>query len=319
MQYFHKVPPNVLADIFAPEVFERLASRQDPSQNLQYRLDVLTASGPVQSDPCQIERVSKLRKKRAAWDTYLTAAYAIGLFDGPSGQDLRSRLQSPDEDNFRSAISECLAAWFLAGRCRLPVEPRPIGRPRHPLELCTQHPDGEIHVEVKAPHRRVVKTVWIGDDSDLLQQALESANKQFRDDVRNLLVIVPELRISVFDHRSQITRAFFVEMTLNWLVDTATGKSVDPVFDDFKPSGHFLETRSRTGAPFKRDLSARFTRISAVLCIEEILGEQSIEHNALVLHNPNAHLHVTEELWRGLPQLVRREGQMVWTDHAGLW
>jgi hypothetical protein len=125
---------------------------------------------------------------------YLLAAFACGLFEDPHGADLRARLTGSDDENFRSAMSECLAAWYLAGRLRLRVEPRPEGRPGHPLEFVIKLSSGDINVEVKAPYRQITDDAWWGDDADLLQSVLRNANKQFEAGARNLLVIVPELR-----------------------------------------------------------------------------------------------------------------------------
>lgn len=41
-------------------------------------------------------------------------------------------------------------------------------------------------------------------------------------------------------------------------------------------------------------------------------------HTALVVHNPYAQLPISEDLFQGLPQLVRRGNQMLWTDGAAL-
>lgn len=315
-----KMPTDVLRDVFTSEVLEKLRSQQNPTQGLLGRIEVLIARGPEPFDPLKREGFRRLRKLKAAWEVYLTAAFAIGLFDGKNGEDLRSRLRSPDDENFRSGIAECMAAWFLAGKQRLPVQPRPIGR-KGPLEFSIKQLDGDIHVEVKAPYAPILDRVtfsW-GDDSHLLQRAIESANKQFNDDVRNLLVIVPNFRIPVHILLGQITRAFFGDMLIRIPIDVISGGPAGPATNIFEPSGHLLATKLPSGTPFKPDNSPRFTRISALLCIEEVWGSQVIEHNVIVVHNPHARSPISEDLWEGLPQVVRRGDQMIRTDGRNPW
>jgi hypothetical protein len=66
---------------------------------------------------------------------------------------------------------------------------------------------------VKAPHRRVTQEFFWGDDSDLLERALQEVNKQFAKSQRNLLVIHPRLRWSIFPElqRTPIERALVGE------------------------------------------------------------------------------------------------------------
>jgi hypothetical protein len=272
---------------------------------------MLTASGPVPSDAGAAAWLEIYRYNKVALDTYLSAAYAVGLLDGESGKELCARLASPDDANFRSAKSECMAAWFLAGKLRLEVKPRPTGRPGHPLEFGLEADGIEIHAEVKAPRRDVSNDVWSGDDSDLLQRAVESANKQFRHGVANLLVITPELRIDVFSLRGQLTRAFFGEQMIEIPIKKGEGGPAGPTSLAFKPSGHFLKHYRDSG---QSDATPRFTRISAVLCIEEIRVDDRIDHHAVVVHNPYAEISISEDPWGDLPQFVVRGKEMKWTD-----
>jgi hypothetical protein len=314
------VPTDVLREVFPSEVREHLWSQTNPSHALKYRLEVLAACGPAPADPYWRDHLRGLRNQKAAWEVYLTAGFAVGLFDNVHGNDLRARLRSPNDDNFRSAMAECMSAWFLAGKLRMSLDGRPVGRPGHPLELRIKRSEGDIYVEVKAPNREIPDhQAWVGDDSDLLQEAVESSNKQFRSDIRNLLVIVPTLRISVCTLRRQITRAFFGDIRIRVPLDTGSGQPVGPITEEFNPSGHFLSRYLPSGRPFKLDSTPRFTRVSAVLCIEELPGVQQIEHSALIVHNPYAKLRISETLWGNLPQLAVRGDQMAWTDGASPW
>jgi len=133
------VPNEPLWAIFTPQVIDTLQRARNPSDLLVTRLRVLAAGGMHSSTwPDQAFRAYK-----SAWEVYLFAAFACGLFEGPQGADLKARLTGSDDENFRSAMSECLAAWYLAGRLRLWIEPRPEGRPGHPLEFV-------IRISIKA-------------------------------------------------------------------------------------------------------------------------------------------------------------------------
>jgi hypothetical protein len=310
------MPQDILLEIFPVELRRKLRSIASPNKQLLQRLEILEASGPEPTDPIWQERLSHWRKRKAAWETYLTAALAIGLFKGSQGRDLRARLRSPDEENFRSAMAECMAAWFLAGRLGLGLDSRPQGRKGRPLEFLIRLSDGDIYAEVKAPFREIVENVWWGDDSDLLQKAMKSANKQFQSDARNLLIIVPRLRLNVFSFRGQLTHAFFGDLVTRIPINKRTGEQAGPIRTAFQPSGHFLNPRLPSGKPYKLNGTPRFTRVSAVLCIEETVGEKQIEHEALVVHNPNAALRIPEDLWASIPQFVPRGAEMIWTDGA---
>lgn len=155
------VPSEPIWAIFTPDVIRQLSLVGNPSRDLEFRLQVLAAGGLNSHTP----RGQALRACKAAWEVYLFAAFACGLFENPHGPDLRSRLTGVDDDNFRSAMSECLAAWYLAGKRKLHVEARPEGRPGHPLEFVLKLSDGDINVEVKAPFRPITSDFWWGDDA----------------------------------------------------------------------------------------------------------------------------------------------------------
>ena len=182
----YPVPAEPLWDVFTPAVISALR-RRAPTPALSFRLGVLAADGLTPDHA--------LRACKSAWEVYLIAAFACGLFAGQHGIDLRARLTGIDDDNFRSALSECMAAWYLAGHLKLPIEPRPEGRSDHPLEFALKLHEGDIKVEVKSPFRPITTGFWWGDDADLLESALQEANKQFRSGDRNLLVVVPRLRL----------------------------------------------------------------------------------------------------------------------------
>ena len=78
------------------------------------------------------------------------------------------------------------------------------------MEMLVGHCGGSFSVEVKAPLReRPATGCWSGDDSDALQECVRVANRQFDNKAPNVLVVVPELKVSVSSWRAQLVRAFY--------------------------------------------------------------------------------------------------------------
>ena len=144
----YPVPTEPLWDVFTPHVIGELQKVSMPDSWIDFRLRVLRAGGL--NDAFQNR---ELRAYKAAWETYLIAAFGCGLFEGPHGIDLRARLTGIDGANFRSALSECFAVWYLAGKLKLKIKPRPKGQGDSNLEFAIKLGSGDIKVEVKAPYR----------------------------------------------------------------------------------------------------------------------------------------------------------------------
>jgi hypothetical protein len=298
-----EVPPDPLRAVFTNEVIANLSARQNPTDQLTHRLKVLRTDGQQPGFFAQRRRALK-----AAWDTYLHAGFALGLFHGEQGSELLSRLTGPDDDSFRSGMSECLAAWYLAGPLKLTVEPRPEGRPGHPLEFVIRHSDGDIYVEVKSPYRALPEGVFSGDDSDMLVAGLREANKQFAKSAKNLLVLVPQMRVPVMlDNRTPLEKAFIGETMINVPIDMRTGGPAGPVTFPFQERGHL--TRSGKEPP-------RFTRVGGVLYLGEMFSEdnRSIDHLALLVYNPNALSNLPRDIWRDTRFFSRHADQWAWSD-----
>lgn len=298
--------------IFTPEVLDRLRSRAAPESTLARRLDVLSAHGDDVDG----------RAWRAAWESYASTAASIGLLDDPHGRDLLARLRSPDESNFRGAMAECMVCFLLHRELRLPVSARPAGRPGKTLELAITRPEGDILVEVKArlrdpePRERVI----VGNDSDLLRDTLELANKQFEKGCRNLLVLVPRLRVQG-TLLEQLREALYVEDRVAIPIDLEIGGPAGEPYPLQVPNGSFLRRWPTGGAVPQAEAAPRYKRISAVLCVDEgleavplsLTGEAWVGRAAWVLHNPNAEVAIPEALFATLPQFVVGGNEMVWT------
>lgn len=268
------VPSDSLQDVFTPSVMERLRKKRGQSEELRWRFDVFGACGPMPSDVCKAVEVRAWRAQKAAWESYLNAAFVAGLFKGASGNDLRARLTGVDDDNFRGAMAECVVTWYLACRMGFPVLRVPEGRKDSSIDMQVDLPCGTAGVEVKAPFRARPRSgcTWWGDDSDKIAQCVKKAEKQFADGRANLLVIAPMLRMPIFRDRSTLVRACFGESVIVCNVDLSARHDVDPdLRTEFRPSGKFLNTRKRSGSLLKRDGSPAYRRMSAILCIEETL------------------------------------------------
>lgn len=326
-------PRDPLREVFPIEVLDIWRRKAaSASENLMFRVRVLEACGPYPGDPRRAAVLRSLRAIKAAWDTYLFAAYGCGMFEGNKGKDLLARLQGVGDDSFRSAMAECMACWFLAGRMKFPVEPCAAGRPGKNLEMRVLLEGTWTGIEVKAPFREKPKpppgqrvVTWVGDDADKIKQCMEAANKQFGDNSPNLLVIVPSLRTPVFLSRHDVVNAAYGQSVITWPIDTRTGEAAGPLEVVFSPEGKFLNTNRPNGKAVKPDGFPSYRRISALLCLEERLverypfsvsprNENWVEHDALVLHNPYAYHPLSPEPWRMFPQLLPVEGEMRWTD-----
>lgn len=294
------VPAEPLWDIFTPDVIADLQRVRSPSEPLRTRLAILHAG---ELNPSSLNR--ELRAFKAAWEAYLTAAFAIGLFDGEHSVDLRARLTSSDDGNFFSAISECFTAWYLAGRRRLRLRPRPAGRGKRCLEFSINCDGGDINVEVKAPYRPLTEEFFWGDDSDVLEGALKEANKQFAKGQRNLLVVHPRVRLSIFPEfcRTPIERAFIGEEVIRVPL-TATGA----------PAGAGYPAFSQNGRLLKRWPEPRYTRVSAALFLNEAEEGGEVKPRALIIHNPNAEMPLAREMWQGIPEFFLDGNRWRWSD-----
>jgi hypothetical protein len=322
------VPADPVAAIFTRDVLDRLAALNSPTPQQSMRLRVLTTRGPLPDGAHRdlLTTVQHDRALRAAWDAYLTAAFACELFEPPHGADLQQRLTGTDDDNFRSAMAECMACWFIAGKLGLKVTPRPAGAAGKIPDLCIERDDGNITVEVKAPYRAPLAPSYVGfvrDDSHVLAATVDEANKQFAKGSRNLLFIAPSLQQPFLERRDMI-KAFFGDHKI--VVPLALGRpgaEPGPWRTEFVPEGKLLKPWD-AGKP-------RFTRVSAVICVREGYRDSEayrqfgatpvlpqtihVEHEWYVVHNPHCPCPVPQDIWGSCPQLIRVGDAMRWTDN----
>ena len=141
-QNVQQVVARVLADgeVDGSTVNSELTVRAEGTRQVRrelkvYNLDMVLAVGYRVTTP----RAVQFRQ----WATTVLKEY---LVKGFALQD--ERLTSVEDDQFRSAISECLAAWYFRGMLGLPTSARPTGNRNRPLELLVKIPEGDMHVEV---------------------------------------------------------------------------------------------------------------------------------------------------------------------------
>lgn len=323
---------DVLENVFSAAVRWALieASARTGWPEPRDRTAVLDACGAYPIDPHDADQQRFWRALRASWEAYLSAASVCGLFDGDEGADLLARLRSADSDQFRGAIAECMCCWYLAGSMRLPLEPRPEGRGNRRLEFRSPRDGGDLLFEVKAPYVPPATGAWVGDDAPVLQAALDAANRQFDKGMKNVLVIVPEVRIPIYSSRRQLVRAFIAEDVIRMDLHREQGMFVNPR-RDLDVRGRFTRLWRDRGF-----LSPRFRRVSLVLSLERRVIDRAmyddsvfrqrfdlpntivIEHVVLAVHNPYTVAPIDREVFSHVPQLIVEQGILQWTDGAKL-
>lgn len=312
-------PTDPFAEVFTHDVIGNLLDQVNPSRALAERAAVLSACGPIPVDEPLAGQVRRRRAQKAAWDAYLTTAQVCGLLDGGHGQDVWMRLRGTKDENFRSALAECRAAWFLAARMTLPTSAKPPGANGSVPDLAVDDEEGNITIEVKPPYREPIYAWYsgfIGDDAPMLVACLDVANKQFPSGGRNVLLLVAKTKFghSGVPRRSESIKASFGQTKIIVPIDLEHGGPAGEATTEFFAQGKFLKIWGD---------KPRFTRVSAVLS----LGERYVEgpsgplpqngwvnHQWLVLHNPYCRYPVRQHLWGPCPQLIRDGDAIRWTD-----
>ena len=304
-----KPPSNPLRDVFTDEVIQEWVERRNPSDFLKSRIASITT--PLSNSDKRLAEyeITRYRIRREAWNIYLYAAFACGLFEGDDEEDLRARLRSPDDQDFRGAMAECMVCWILSGKYKLNLSPRPQGRGNRVLEFLAKTSFGEINIEVKAPYRERLQS-WCGDDSDILKRCIDKANSQFAEDRINMLVIVPELRLITVS-RFDLVKAFYGQSYISIPIDTRTGGPAGPEEIEFRADGRFLNL-------IRSGIKPGFTRTSAVMCVEEEIIEKGsrkeIAHNIYILHNPHTKYSIPYEYWSDCKQVIIDGDVLKWDD-----
>lgn len=274
-----------LGAVFTREVMNGLR-RRSSSPGLCRRLEILTARGPDTDslNPWVHDQIRRDRARRAAWDTYVEAAYVAGLFDGERGRELLGNLRSPEEDQFRAAMAECHVAWLLAGPFRLQVRPPESGRNGTLLDLLAIAEDADLHIEVKAPRvselgypeiSQQAHFVDFDSPSSKLGRVLSNANRKFEEGRLNLLLLVPELDlIFTSESRRLLLQAFVGHPVIAYDFDAAQGRLVGEPRDELVGDGSLLKLAPRAQAT-SEGLLPRYTRVSAIMWVESKIHQSA--------------------------------------------
>jgi hypothetical protein len=289
-------------EVFSADVLTKLKEGRDSSKELQARLDILTASGPLPLDRFKAYDERYVRARKARWEAYLDAASACGLLTGDVGADVRGRLTGTNDDHFRSAMAECMACWFFLAQLKLSVAHRGLGRPGRIPDLCVRSDTLSVTVEVKAPYSPPPDGAMRGNYSRRLADTIDQANKQFAEGAPNVLVVVTNTDNQFFGSRVDLVRAFIGE---------------DELWEGVMPSPRWKVSKVwDKGAP-------RFTRVGAVVRLREQLElcggvsepvYTTVEPRWVVLHNPFCPVPIPTDIWGDCPQLLVDGDVVRWTD-----
>lgn len=248
--------------------------------------------------------------RRKSWAAYLRAAERCGLL---GSSDVVGRLVGADDDGFRSALAECLVAWFFDVRRRVKVRPNAEAKTAKNFDLVLEGNEITVSAEVKAPYVPRLNQSFSGNDSATLRASIEKAGTQFKKDRPNLVVLVPLLRTQLQMNRSQLLKATIGESALSVFVSLDGSPPPKPQ-PTFLQQGKLAKIWPDGNGAFRTDL----TRISAVVTIEESYVERSsglrIGHSVIVIHNPFATHPIPREFFGRVPQWLARNGRMGWSD-----
>lgn len=298
--------------LFTAEVLEKLARlrRPEPSKwdnagkAVRERHLVVAANGP-QPSPARWAN-------RRAWAEYIRVASTCGLLD----EALRKRLVGVDDDDFRSALSECCAAWYFVRRRRANVRPNPASKSNKNFDLLVSRNGLVVHSEVKAPYVPQLNNFGVGDDLKVLRKSISDAGAQLKKGTPSLVILVPAIRTPVSMNRGQLLKATIGEPALAIYVSRGDSKPPPPK-PTFIQDGKLAKVWPAGDGAFRTDL----TRVSAVMTIEQRRldgpGGPRLSPVVIVVHNPFAAHPIDPEFFGKAPQWVVNNGMMQWSDRYG--
>lgn len=246
---------------------------------------------------------SYLRALGEMWSEYLQSVKDANLLH----DDLLSRLRDKKGgDNFRGALAEVIAIWFLQKYLKLNPEVIEQAKGSTPdLRVCWG--GKEVIIEVTSPCTApVLGNTCSGNNSEMLFNSLRNKSKQLDPEKINLIFMVPYVQERLFNFpvdRSEMVEAFYGKLVYQVMFEKESFDVVD--------HKSVIEPRC-----FYKD---DFTRVSAVILLyEKCSKEKGIYQEVYVLHNPRARYPVTQnkEVWKGCTQL---QWGMYWEDGVSLF
>ena len=302
---------SALARLFTPEVVARLGQVRRPPTSRWDEAGRLIRQRHTILGPEATPRTPRQIAWRETWARYLDAADACGLL---AATDLGARLVDTDDDNFRGALAECLAAWFLTNMLGITVEPNPDDHQRRNADLRARIGGLRLLVEVKAPFVPVTNSVFSGDDPADIVRCIKAAGRQFQKGCANLLVLVPTLRTPLSMDRGQLVGAAIGHEGRVFSVSLVPDVDPPPPEPFFLQDGKLAKRYPCKTGGFTSD----FTRVGAVMSIEEQLvpGEDQlrVDHVALVVHNPFAAVPIRPATFGSMAQFVFDGPAMHWRE-----
>lgn len=203
--------PDQVARVFPAHVLAGWLRDPIRAERMAAALRVLPALPLRPGEDFSAERLMELAHREAT-NAYLSAAEEIGLFGGREGRQLRRSLRSGRDDDFRGAIDECMAAWWLSKALGFRLTPRPPGRGARVLDLGILRRQGLVGVEVKAPFRpgrfepgRIYTMPADTHHLGAVLMCLHAAAKQLPPGLPGLVILTPSLDWPI---RQALLRAF---------------------------------------------------------------------------------------------------------------
>ncbi|MBN1695929.1 MAG: hypothetical protein JW881_00325 [Spirochaetales bacterium] len=284
------------------------------SHELQSNLEILKSSHAPLSDSDKKLIIKTNQAIKRMWREYLESAERNNLLN--DNGEIVYRLRELESENFRSALSECIACWFFDKKLKLKVFPKPAGRNNRVLDMDVIIEKRKVGIEVKAPYRKIQEKANAVDHSAIIGKIIKKANRQFTDETPNILVIVPS-GYSFYTCRLPLIKALLGKQMITFEIYNDTGSAVGETGIKTVLDGRFTK-------PIKEDSSPGYTRISAIIVIESWLKEYTIKifgryfllsykmkHNIVVLHNPFAKQKISTTIFKKWPQLIVNNDHMI--------
>ena len=251
--------------------------------------------------------------RQRAWVRYFRAGREAGLL-GEKG--LLAELRGVDEEAFRGALGECIAAHALMAGLGHEVAARTAGKAGSLPDLrVTDLATGlAVTAEVKSPADDFVGNASWGNSASTIRRAVSKAGAQLPEETPCVAVLVPYLRTPVYLQVAQLVEALIGTWQWKVPIDLDAGVPVGPVEPDFRQKGKLAAIHRDPGTGLER---TDLTRVSAVLVIEEVVVASGAETGEIglvmtVAHNPFAARPIPPDFFGGARQLVGTPESVRW-------
>lgn len=310
--------------IFSQEVIENFQSHLNSIKDknseetilLDETLSVLKYE-KLEFDPKNIfseYHFNRCKARNKAWRNYINFSGENNFINA----DITSRLQFKGKriDNVRGALNECLVFWFWGFLNKITPTPKPKGRNTDKgnteLEMQIESDVGIVKIEVKSPEIILNDTTYGTDFDKKINAVIKKANSQFNKKDKNILIIVPNLGISLYNNREILTRALFTDFSWSRAYDPKKGEAFGPIKIAQTNNGKLFKLFS--DSPISPQ--PRHKCISKVIVIEEYFDEKlaEIKLEAIFIDNPYAYKDLSNLKLEQYPSFALDENIMQWSD-----